>query len=305
VLRRRRALQCAVAMLLAITALNCPAIAGPYVEPGIPGRVADPLQPGRTIVNPEFRGWAASATAFQPSPGILAPHNDPAKATGPIGTTTGGQTVSLGDLSADEITAGATPGSITLRFDQPFRNGPGWDFAAFENAFTFFPPDDDKLFAELGYVEVSSDGSTFARFPSISLTTEADLFTPFGRAFAGIDPTDVHNLAGRHGELVGTPFDLADLTALPAVQSGAVDLGRIQFVRIVDIPGNGAFLDSLGQPILDTWNTRDAFGNGGLDLDAVGARFVVPEPASQSIILVIAAMICVAARVRAARGKPR
>jgi hypothetical protein len=282
-LRRRRGFF-PEALVVLVTATACVAQAGPYADPGIPGRVPDPLLPGATIVNPEFGAWASGVVRYEPSPGILAPHDDPTKATGPVGVSTGGQTVSLGDLSAEEIDAGVPPGSITLRFDQPFRDRQGWDFAAFENAFRFFPPDDDKMFAELGYVEVSSDGTTFARFPSVSLTTEADLFTPFGRAFAGIDPTDVHNLAGRHEELLGTPFDLAELTGLPAVQSGAVDLNRIQFVRIVDIPGNGAFADSLGNPILDTWNTRDAFGNGGLDLDAVGARFVVPEPGALAYV---------------------
>ena len=49
---------------------------------------------------------------------------------------------------------------------------------------------------------------------------------------------------------------------------------------MIDIPGDGTFLDSLGNGILDTWVTTDLrFGNGGFDLDAVAARYPVPEPA--------------------------
>jgi hypothetical protein len=213
--------------------------------------------------------------------------------------TTGGQTVSLGDLTAEEIASGAAPGELTLAFDRPIANGPGWDLAVFENGFYFFPPDDDKLFAELAYVEVSSDGAVFARFPAVSLTEE--LFTPFGRAFAGIDPTDVHNLAGRHAGLVGTPLDLADLVGLPAVQMGAVNLRSIRFVRIVDVPGDGSFTDAEGRPILDAWLTRDDFGNGGFDLDAVGARYRVPEPAAGWMAGALTGLILFAARRTAGR----
>jgi hypothetical protein len=178
------------------------------------------------------------------------------------------------------------PGSITLGFDAPFRNQTGWDLAVFENAFRFFPPDDDKSFAELGYVEVSSDGLHYARFPSVSLTTPDTLFVPdFGtgplRDFAGIDPTDAYNLAGATDGLVGAPFDLADLATHPLAVGGQLDLQSVRFVRVVDIPGDGSFLDSQGNGILDTWVTTDPrFGNGGFDLDAVAARYPVPEPAS-------------------------
>lgn len=50
-------------------------------------------------------------------------------------------------------------------------------------------------------------------------------------------------------------------------------MNLIRYVRIVDIPGSGDFLDSLGNPILDAWLTT---GSGGFDLRAIG---VIPEPA--------------------------
>lgn len=277
-------LYCACAGVLVVFAARV--LAGPYVEPGIPGRVPDPANPPATILNPELRTWAAAVETFNPAPTVLAPHNDPTKALGPISTTTNGTTVSLGDLDAAQIAAGGLPGEITLRFAEPIGNGPGWDLAVFENAFAFFPPYDEFVFGELAYVEVSSDGLHFARFPSVSLTTLDTLLQPdFGsgplRDFAGIDPTNVHNLAGKHDSLIGTPFDLSELAGEPLVVGGQVDTSAIRFVRLVDIPGDGTFLDSLGHGILDTWVTTDPnFGNGGFDLDAVAARYPVPEPAT-------------------------
>jgi hypothetical protein len=274
--------------------------AGPFNDPGVPGRVVDPGNPAATILNPELRAWAATVEQYAPAPGLIPLNSDPTKGLGPIGTTSDGQTASLGDLDATQIAAGAVPGSVTLGFATPFANGSGWDLAVFENAFAFFPPNEDKWFAELAYVEVSSDGSNYARFPSVSLTTPETLFVPdFGtgplRDFAGIDPTDTHNLAGVHSGLVGTPFDLAELETHPLVVGGELDLQAVRFVRLVDVPGNGSFLDSLGNGILDTWVTTDLqFGNGGFDLDAVAARYPVPEPGTWVLAcggLVVAAIV--------------
>lgn len=286
-----------IVVALAIVFHVAAAHGGPHLEPGVPGFIADPGDPAATILNPELRAWAASVEEFNPAPGLNAANSNPAKALGPIASTTGGETVALGDLNADQLAVGGIPGSVTLSFAAPIRNGAGWDLAVFENSFSFFPPDDDKLFAELAYVEVSSDGLHFARFPSVSLTTPSTLFLPdFGsgplRDFAGIDPTDIHNLAGRHAGLTGTPFDLAELAADPFITGGQVDVSAIRYVRIIDIPGNGQFLDSEGRGILDAWVTTDVtFGNGGFDLDAVGARYPVPEPATWS--LAIAALLLV------------
>lgn len=251
--------------------LTTTAWAGPFTDPGIPGLVSG-------SVNPVFQAWADGVVDFTPTPGVTPENGDPTKALGPVTTTTSGETVSLGDLSESQITSGDLPGSLTLSFSAGIKDEAGTDFAVFENAFTFFPPDDDKVFAELAYVEVSSNGVDFARLPSTSLTTT--LFAPFGPDFAGIDPTDVNNLAGKHESLIGTEFDLADLTGHPAVVGGYVDLSAIYFVRLIDIPGSGDFFDdeTPANPILDAWDTTSEFGNGGIDVDAVGVIHAVPEP---------------------------
>lgn len=241
--------------------------------------------------------WASGVAGYSPSPGVGAGFSNSASAIG----SPNGDTVSLGDPTADQIAQSVAPGRITLTFASQFENGPGWDLAVFENAGAFFDP--PFVYAELGYVEVSSNGQDFARFPSVSLNVEpgqgvpgdTEIVTPFGRNFAGINPTNVHNLAGIHPTNVGTVFDLADLTSLPAVQSGAVNLSDIRFVRIVDIPGNGAFLDSEGRPILDTWLST---GSGGVDLDAVGVRYAVPEPGSMTLLTIAGVVAAITRRRR-------
>jgi PEP-CTERM motif len=245
-------------LALAALALAAPAGAGPFTNPQIAASAA-------AIV-----AWAGGVASFAPtSSGGVA-----ANALGP----SDGVLVSLGDLTADQIAGGAAPGEITLTFSTPITNGAGNDLAVFENAFA----SGSRWFAELGYVEVSSDGVHFARLPSVSLNGEADLDIGFGRNFALIDRTNVDNLAGVHQTRQGTLFDLADLLADALVQAGLVNLGAIGFVRIVDVPGDGSFLDSLGNPILDAWPTTGS--SAGLDLDAVAALHVVPEPGTLALL---------------------
>jgi len=201
-------------------------------------------------------------------------------------------------------------GSITLTFDATIVNGDGADFAVYENGFwaTSFG---GGFFAELAYVEVSSDGLAWARFPSVSLTEEPIGLSPAARQNLPIDPTDVYNLAGKHPNnsynavvtCEGTPFDLSDLLAAASVLSGAVDLNDIHYVRIVDIIGNGGSLDSLGNPIYDGYPTA---GSGGFDLEAVGVIHVasanpVPEPAS--VMMFGTGLAAVGAVTRRARGR--
>jgi hypothetical protein len=255
------------AVLLTQFVCSRPAVAGPYANVGVPsGDSAIAL-------------WATKLINYGPAPGVNPGVSDPAHAFGPAN----GAIVSLGDLTGPQIDAGTPPGRITLSFDLPIMNGPGWDLLVFENAAALFSP--PFVFGELAYVEVSSNGVDFARFPSVSLNVEPGQGVPgdteidasFGRAFAGINTTNVYNLAGIHPSRVGTPFELDELAADPLVQSGLLDLDNVQWVRVVDIPGNGSFKDATGRGILDAWPTT---GTGGFDLDAVGARYAVPEPAS-------------------------
>ncbi len=236
------------------------AVAGPYSAAS--NDPANPFDPPIAATSPQFTGWASAVVNYSPSPQSNSFTNS-ANALGPAGPATG--VVSLGDLTAADLDTGVPPGSLTVGFDAPIYNGPGDDFAVFENGFLF----GGGIFGELAFVEVSSDGANFVRFPSVSLTP-----SPVG-AFGTFDPTDVYNLAGKHQSQWGTPFDLDDVTTDSLVLAGAVDLDQIRYVRLVDIPGRGDFTDSLGNPIYDPWLT---VGSGGLDLDAVGVvNTVLPE----------------------------
>jgi hypothetical protein len=198
---------------------------------------------------------------------------------------------SLGDLSAADIANSVSPGFLTVTFPAAIRDLPGPDFAAFENGFTFGTP--NGLFLELDYVEVSSNGTDFARFPSIS--TNSAPVTGSG-AFAGFDTSNLFNLAGKHAANFGTPFDLAQLASDPLVSAGTLDLQNILYVRLVDIPGNGSFKDSLGNPILDNWQTSG--GTAGYDFrltpgSGIGVLHAVPEPNSAFFfLLTLGALAC-------------
>lgn len=228
------------------------------------------LMNARNGVSRLFFGWASGYASYLPSDAASVDETfgDPQRALGPV-TGDNFDIVSLGDLDAGQLTAGVAPGRITLTFGRKIEDKPGADFAVFENgltsAFNTGGAGAGGVFAELAYVEVSSDGLNFARFPSASLTAASV------GGYGSIDPTNVFGLAGKHvnayGDCWGTPFDLARLANDPLVTGGTVDLNAIRWVRLVDIPGKGAFLDSAGRPIFDSWLT---FGSGGFDLEAVG-----------------------------------
>lgn len=209
-------------------------------------------------VNPLFFGWAGSWEDYLRADGGSS-YNDESYATGEV-TGEVLDVVSLGDLNATRLGNGDPPGRITMVFETPIRNRTGADFAVFENALVSQNTTADgsvigQSFAELAYVEVSNNGVDFLRFPSRSLTAAAV------GTYGTIDPTNVRNLAGKHGngygKSWGTPFDLEE-----------VGLDHVTHVRLIDIPGRGDFVDSEGSPIYDGWLT---LGSGGFDLEAIGA----------------------------------
>ena len=65
---------------------------------------------------------------------------------------------------------------------------------------------------------------------------------------------------------------------------GTLDLNSVGFVRILDIPGDGRFADSFGNPIFDAFSPQNI--TGGFDLDAVGVVSTtgVPEPSSLALL---------------------
>ena len=251
-----------------------------------PNQTDHPIDPAIPAADARFVEWAndidGSRTAFAPR--------------GSASINRSGGFNSLGDLNATEIAAGAAPGFLTVTFPNGIRNGAGHDFAVFENGFMY--PNYPYLVAELAFVEVSSNGTDFARFPSVS--TNTDWAGTFGQAFGGFDATKIHNLAGKHAGGFGTPFDLDDLLTDSLVQASLVDLNAISYVRLVDIPGSGAFADSLGNPILDAWLTS---GTGGFDFrlgvgSGVGVIHAVPEPAAWASIAIGGLMLRIFRRRR-------
>ena len=171
-----------------------------------------------------------------------------------LGKADGLLVVSLGD-----------GGNATLTFDSPIYNGPGPDFAVFENAFRW-NVDTTRYFLELAFVEVSSDGENYVRFPAVShFQTE----TQCG-SYECTDPRLFHNLAGNCEALYGTPFDLDELP-----DDALLDKNRITHVRIVDVVGNidpdYATYDCEGHAVNDPWPTP--FPSSGFDLDAVGVLY--------------------------------
>ena len=293
-----------------------PAEAG-FIDAGIAGFVGPAGEGVRATttngnyVNPVFKGWAAGIATYDPSdelglygmnsigrpPDYSMDFGDPQKATGEV-TGDNMDIVSLGDMDATEIAShladpAANPlGTLVLTFDHAICNGAGADFATFENGFisnynTNGGSVQGQMFAELGYVEVSTDGVNFARFSSTYLNT-----APSGsQAYLAQDVSNIHNLAGKHANAYGiswgTPFDLNDLTDDPMVTSNVVNLDEINYVKIVDIPGDGTFQDGHQHGIYDAWVT---WGSGGMDFEALGVINQTPEPATICLLLTGAAV---------------
>ncbi len=153
-------------------------------------------------------------------------------------------------------------GTALLTFEKPIADGPGYDFAVFENGFLSSEPPFD-YYLELAFVEVSSDGVHFVRFPASTQVQDTLQIGTYGQ----INPDDIHNLAGKYPVDYGTPFDLADLK-----DSAGLNRDSIVYVRIVDVVGdiNPAFAsyDAMGNIINDPWPTP--FWTGGFDLNGVG-----------------------------------
>ncbi len=169
--------------------------------------------------------------------------------------THGEEEWALGEADLGAVSFG-DGGSAIITFENPIINLDGPDFAIFENSFS-------DTFLELAFVEVSSDGSQYFRFPNHSLTQ----FTSQIDGFGSIDPTDIDGLAGKYRGNFGTPFDLDELKG-----TAGLDVNNISHVKIIDAVGSidddFATKDSQGNVINDPWPTD--FESGGFDLDAVG-----------------------------------
>jgi hypothetical protein len=226
------------------------------------------------LLSPPARGipvYAANVDSFAPGP---EDGRDPVSPPASFGSPDN----ALGPPDAGVVALGER-GEITLALELPILDGPGFDLRVHENPFSFTDGTTGEtfVFAELGFVEVSSDGLTFARFP-----TTSPLLAPIGEF--GVIPFDqipeFRGLAGLLPE--GDPFDLADLVGIPVVDAGIVDLDAIRFVRIRDVVGDGSEFDGLGNPIFDPWPS--ASESSGFDLDAVVGLHPIPEPSTLALL---------------------
>ena len=244
-----------------------PSVAGPYNDPGISPSV--------------MTRWASAVDSIVRGPLDIA---QPGLGLASAGIAANALGASIAD-PADTVSLG-DGGSTTLFFDLGISDGPDVDFAVFENG--FFSP--GGFFGEFAYVEVSSDGSTFVRFPT-------DTTNPFAVfSFDTVDPTEYFGVAGRHQIGLGTGFDLSDLAADPAVLNGDLDLSFVRYVRVVDVIGDGSTFDSNGNPLYDPYAT--AFATGGFDLEAIG---VVHVPETNLHLGMLAGLLCLSL----SRPRPR
>jgi len=198
-----------------------------------------------------FVAWATSCNVQRGYMDIAVPDSGYASVgdgSSAIGAAGQNGIVSLGD-----------GGVATLTFAYPIFNGPGFDFAVFENGFYTQNP---LAFLEFAFVEVSSDGNNFFRFPAASNIQDTAQIP-----MTGIDCSLVNNLAGKYVFGFGTPFDLEELK-----NEIGLNVNNITHVRLIDVVGSVnetfATLDQYGHKINDPYPT--AFASGGFDLDAVG-----------------------------------
>ena len=242
----------------AVAAFSTMAQAGPYASNADSiGTTAIPANSAAIV------GWANGVANFnrgfwqidQPSYGN-ATYGVAADALGASDATTDDpyNVVSLGDA-----------GKITLTFATPMGDGLGYDLAVFENGFS-------NSFLELAFVEVSSNGIDFFRFPATSLTQTTTQMA----SFAGIDPTNINNLAGKYRAGFGTPFDLNELRYV----SPKLNVNRVTHVRIVDVVGSISASygtkDVAGNFVNDPFPT--SYDSAGFDLDAVGEMNLMDLP---------------------------
>ena len=216
-------------------------------QAGLPGSTA--ISAGSSL----FAGWATQCTVQRGYKDIASPGSgfatlgDSSNAAGPAD----GTLVSLGDS-----------GVATLTFNHTIYNGPGPDFAVFENGFPN-AADPSQAFLELAFVEVSSDGVNFFRFPNHSETQTQTQIGSFGSPVA----TYLNNLAGKYAGQYGTPFDISEIA-----DNDLLDKNHITHVKVIDVVGtinpDFASYDSQGNAVNDSFPTP--FASCGFDLQAVG-----------------------------------
>ncbi len=206
--------------------------------------------------DPSIKGWAADCIVSRGWMDI----DTPSKGKVVQGMDAGG----IGVANNDIVSLGDS-GVAVLTFNNIIYNGIGPDFVVFENGFAN-GANPEEAFLELAFVEVSSDGVNYTRFPAscISDTTQIPMAGQY------TNTRKINNLAGKYIGGYGTPFDLQELAGIPGL-----DIDNITHVRLVDVVGSvGAHAqrDKDGVKINDPYPTP--IPSGGFDLDAVGAMYL-------------------------------
>ena len=169
--------------------------------------------------------------------------------------SSGDSSMALGKAQNNGAVSLGDGGFAICTFPFLIADGPGYDFAVFENSF-------DDSFLELAFVEVSSDGINFYRFSSHSKTDTINQTSTFGLT----DATKLNNLAGKYRGGFGTPFDLSEL-----YKKQGLNIQAITHIKIKDVVGSlqkpYATFDSFNNKINDPWPTP--FPSSGFDLDAI------------------------------------
>ena len=206
-----------------------------------------------SATDPSISGWATNCVVHrgpmdvaQPSLGAASFGNDSNAIGAPSGSL---DVVSLGD-----------GGMALLTFSAPIKNVAGPDFAVFENGFS--QSEGGPAYLEFAFVEVSSDGLHFVRFPA----TYSGQVTQQVSNADYVNASDYKNLAGKHTWGIGTAFDLEELK-----DSFNLNVNAVTHVRLVDVVGSiqaayGSY-DRYGQLINDPYPTP--FPSGGFDLAGV------------------------------------
>ena len=260
-----------------ITAIHTPQNA-PFLGPFGGGVGSDDCD-AISCESPAIAAWATGCTVTRGPQNLamsaeVASYGEPENATGAVAMNDYSTVVSLGD-----------GGWAVLTFAAPIADQEGPDFAVFENTL-------NDVGFELAFVEVSSDGNRFVRFPATSLT-QTDVQCTLQSEFA---PTFVHNLAGKHRLGYGTPFDLAELR-----DSAGLDITHITHVRIVDVVGSInpqlGTRDAYGHLVNDPYPTHNAScgfdlagvavlqGSVGIDEASASALRLYPNPAHTAVTL--------------------
>jgi len=201
--------------------------------------------------SPLYIAWATGITVER---GLINKSDPDAMAGGSHYATVGTPEAALGYPDGGIVSLG-DGGAATLTFDAPIINGAGFDFAVFENG--------SPNFLELAFVEVSSDGVNFFRFPNHSETQTQTQIGSFGSPMA----TYLNNLAGKYAGQYGTPFDISEIA-----DNELLDKNHITHVKVIDVVGtinpDFASYDSQGNAVNDSFPTP--FASCGFDLQAVG-----------------------------------